>query len=405
LNYYASVASYFLFGIFTCPAHQFEVELKLDVYKRAKVALKEKDIANLKNILADLEDEAYQDVWNKAVADDKVELLIMMMNARPLLNLGGLDKNDYALFERNIDLPLNRQFLLRQYHAFRDGMECYGVEAKEFFKRIRLKLMSPYEVLCDDLSTTPLQEFSELYSLLSPEQKESVWYEAMVKKNVACVELLLREQCAGVFREEYLQFLVEHQLQSIHIRNYLTQQWQNIPLKPAHYQAFLRLVSQKTYVPSYMDYQILKRMSVVAPLESDYVEVVREFEMHYLHTKKSEIKSFDIHQIVDAESEWVFAFKKMQSLKKEKPKNKEWDEILAHLSQNQSLMAVVTNEPQQHQVEVEQKKFRPLGGAIGPTLKNIRKGSMFSKSANFDEATQEQNLNNGQKATSSRNLI
>ncbi|NBX85470.1 MAG: hypothetical protein EBQ95_07690 [Gammaproteobacteria bacterium] len=385
LNYYVSVVSYYLFGIFTCPAHQFEKELQLDLYKKIKVALKEKDIFNLKNILADLEEDTYQEIWNKAVADEKIELVIMMMNSRPLLSLDGLHKNDYALFERNLDLAMNQQFLLRHYHTFCERMENYSEEARAFFKRIRLKLMSPYDVLCDDLSGRPLQEFSELYASLSSQQKEALWHEVMVKRNQLCVDKLLYKQCFGVLKDEYLPFLMEYQSNSLHIQNYLMKQWQIIPLTIAHYQAFLCLIIHPTYQPKYEDFKILKRMSTMAHVEADYLKVIDAFEMRYLNAKKSEMRTFDVHQVVDAESEWVFAFKKMQILKKQNPNNKEWDQELLNLSKNQSLMNAVNGATKE--CAKNPQKFRPLGGVLGPKLKQWRNNSLFSKSTGSIETS------------------
>ncbi len=100
---------------------------------------------------------------------------------------------------------------------------------------------------------------------------------------------------------------------------------------------------------------------------------------------------------------WLFFNRFM---KKAEPKNKEWDNQLLQLSKNQSLVSALSQEEQQHHKSftAELHEFRPLGGTVGPTLKQWR-SSVFSKSANHIDANPHDDLSQEKKEASARTLI
>lgn len=362
MNYYVSVVSYFFLGIFTCSAHEFEQKMQSDVFTQLKVAYKQNEQIFPNPKFNFLNNNAIARVWSMVIKNEDVEFFKFIMKALPTVDLNQLEDLELNFFKNHCHHPEIHEYLETQRINYTDVDPIKSDKLNALFDYIKMWDTSHQ----DELRAINQLDKERLSALQDNLDKEFV--ENAVEHDVdpAC------------FQEKHLDILVNQYLKSSTIREYLERHFQDIRFTEGHYQTFSNLFFQNEYTPTLADLNIFRTLSIVATHHDAYLERAAELEHRFVDVRRERLLKVKPNERLENDVETIHAFQIILAVKKSNSKNKEWDELLKNLSQNQSLTARLS-EQEQHDLS-EIYKSRPLGGAVGHRLKELKKNGLFSTS-------------------------
>lgn len=362
MNYYVSAVSYFFLGIFTCSAHEFEQKIQSDVFTQLKVAYKQNEQIFPNTKYKYLKSNTIARVWSKVIKNEDVEFFKFIMKTLPQIDLNQLEDWELDFFKNHCHHPDIHEYLTTQWINYTDVDSIKSDKLNDLFDDIKM---------WDSTHPDELKTINQLEKEKSSASQDTLDKEFV--ENVAEYDL-----DSTYFEEKHLDILVNQYSQSSNIREYLERHFQDIPFNEGHYQTFSNLFFQNKYTPTLTDLNIFRTLSKVATHDNTYHERVAALEHRFVDARRERLLKVMPNERLENDVETFHAFQIIWAVKKSNSKNKEWDGILKNLSQNQSLTARLS-EQEQHELS-DIYKSRPLGGAVGHRLKELKKNGLFSTS-------------------------